>query len=338
MNLRDFWYVAAESRALRRGAVAARVILGEHLVLFRDRAGNAVALEDRCVHRNAPLSIGKLRDGTLVCGYHGWRYDGDGRVIEIPSLVESGPPHSRCAKRFDVREREGYVYVRLEAKPDEEHAPFAMPMFGAPGWSRVRLVNAMANDVTNCAENFVDVPHTAYVHPRTFRAPRRRVLQADIVRENGAVTVTYRDEVHRGAFAWFLNPGGRAVEHVDRFVMPNITSVEYRFGPRRRLFITSQSVPAGAMETLVYTDIAFDYGVWNALARPFVARRARRIIAEDVAVLAAQGEVIARAGRSFSHSPIDQVHIFIEQIRGELENGRDPRRLERQARTVAFTV
>lgn len=337
MNLRDFWYVAAESRALCRGAFLARVILGQHLVLFRDAAGNAVALEDRCAHRNAPLSIGKLQDGTLICGYHGWRYDAEGRVTEIPSLVAPAAVGNRCAKRFAVREQEDYVYVRL-ADGGEAHEPFAMPRWTAPGWRHVRLVHTMRNDVGNCVENFIDVPHTAYVHPRSFRAPRRRTIHADVVRENGSVTVTYRDEVHRGAFAWFLNPGGHATEHVDRFVMPNVTSVEYRFGPRRHLFITSQSVAAREMETIVYTDVTFDFGVWNAVAAPFVRRRAKRIIAEDVAVLAAQGEVIARSGRDFSHVPADVVHVFVEQVLGELGNGRDPRALDREARTISFMV
>ncbi len=336
--MRDFWYIAADSRALRRDLLMKRVILGEHLVLFRDRAGGARAIEDRCAHRNAPLSIGKLEDGTLVCGYHGWRYDAEGRVVEIPSLVDQTAVGNRCARSFAVREHEGYIYVRLADAPEEEHEPFAMPMFGVRGWSHARLVHTMQNSVTNCAENFVDVPHTAYVHPRTFRAARKQTINAEVVRDNGTVTVTYRDEVHRGAFAWFLNPESLAIDHIDRFIMPNVTSVEYRFGAGRRLFITSQSVPAGEMETVVYTAIAFDYGFWNVPAKPFVIARAKRIIAEDVAVLAAQGEVIGRMGEHFSHSPIDLVHIFIEQIRAELENGRDPRLLAREARTVAFVV
>ena len=339
MNLRDFWYVAATSGELRPGRVLGRVILDEHVVLFRDPRGEAVALEDCCLHRNAPLSKGSIEDGKVRCGYHGWLYDGTGRVVEIPSLPETASVGHRCTRPYTTREEQGYVYVRLSLVPEETHEPFALPAHGDARYGHVRLTHTMNNSVTNCAENFVDVPHTAYVHPITFRAPRKQNITADITREDGVVTVRYRNEVHRGAFSWFLNPKGRTIEHVDRFVMPNVTSVEYRFGASKHLFITSQFTPCSAGITTVYTDVAFHYGFWTALARPFVKRRARSIIAEDVEILAAQAEVIARmGGPRFTHSPIDLVHIYIESIREELENGRDPRKLPRESRQVAFVV
>jgi len=337
MNLRDFWYVAAQSSDLHPGALLSRVLLGQHIVLFREAAGAAVALADRCIHRNAPLSLGRVENGLLRCGYHGWTYNGEGRVVEIPSLGDPEKIGNRCATRYDVREQEGYVYVRL-ASSSEQLEPFAMPKHGVAGYRHVRLVHPFRNTVTNCVENFVDVPHTAYVHPITFRAPRRRPIDAQVVRENGSVTVAYENEVHRGAFRWFLSPNGHKVRHTDRFLMPNVTSVEYDFGPSRHLFITSQSVPVNEGETIVYTDVTFNYGIWNAVARPLVARRARRIIGEDVEILRAQREVIEREGEQFTHSPIDVVHLFIESIRHDLESGRDPRRLPRQARSVAFVI
>ena len=343
MNLRDFWYVAATSGELRRGQALGRVLLDEHVVLFRDPQGQAVALEECCLHRNAPLSAGTVEDGQVRCGYHGWLYDGTGRVLEIPSLPAGATVGKRCARPYSVREQQGYIYVRLSAAPEESHEPFALPMHDDERYGHVRLTHTMRNTVTNCAENFVDVPHTAYVHPFTFRAPRKQTITASVTREDGTVTVRYQNEVHRGAFAWFLNPKARVIEHIDRFVMPNVTSVEYRFGTSKHLFITSQSVPAqtaiGAPVTTVYTDVAFHYGMVTTLARPFVRRRARKIIAEDVQILAAQAEVIARmGGPRFSHSPIDLVHIYIESITAELENGRDPRQLPRESRAVAFVV
>ena len=340
MNLRDFWYVAATSAELSRDRLVARAILDEHVVLFRDENGDAVALEDCCLHRNAPLSAGRVERGRLRCGYHGWLYEADGRVAEIPSMVAQRRSAKPCVRTFAVREHEGYIHVRLAQNPEERHEPASLPMYGDRRYARVRLVHAMQNSVTNCAENFVDVPHTAYVHPVTFRAPRRQELTATVTRENGTVTVTYANEVHRGAFSWFLNPKARTIEHVDRFLMPNVTSVEYRFGAKH-LFITSQSVPASTTRplTTVYTDVAFHDGLWTALAKPFVRRRAKQIIREDVGILARQAEVIARmGGPRFHHSPIDLVHIYIESIREELEQGRDPRRLPPESREVAFQV
>src|SRR5262245_49469227 len=56
-------------------------------VPVRDAPGRARALDDRCAHRNAPLSAGRVREGRLQCGYHGWTYGADGALLEVPALA-----------------------------------------------------------------------------------------------------------------------------------------------------------------------------------------------------------------------------------------------------------
>lgn len=338
MKLSDFWYAVAESRELRRGNMLGRSLLGELLVLTRRADGEIAALQNRCLHRNAPLSLGRREGDAIVCPYHGWRYSESGRLTAIPSQPEPSKTGHRCLPTFDVREAQGYVYVRL-TRGGEAHEPFAIPMLGVKGWRHVRLVHRFRNTVTNCVENFVDVPHTAWVHPRTFRAAARQQIEAEVTRSSGEVTVTYRNERHQGAFRRFLNASGGETRHVDRFLMPNVTSVEYDFGPRRRLFITSQSVPSKRDETTVFTDVTFDYGAWSLFARPLVRRRAKQIIREDLAILAAQMEVLENYGTAtFSNTPADAIHLFIESIRRELEGDRDPRLLPAETRKVQIVV
>jgi phenylpropionate dioxygenase-like ring-hydroxylating dioxygenase large terminal subunit len=185
----------------------------------------------------------------------------------------------------------------------------------------------------------VDVPHTAFVHDRLFRVRRGEPVRAQVVRARGTVTVTYRSERRNlGLFARFLNPSGREIAHTDRFVMPNVTCVEYGFGPRRTFVITSQSVPVSAAETLVYTDLTFHYGPWTRLARPVIRWLAQRIIDQDIRILARQASVIERYGRRFTHTPADVIHAFIESIRRELEGGRDPRLLPERSEEIEFWV
>ena len=74
------WYIAAWPEELDAG-LTARTILNEPIVLFRDSHGRAVALEDRCCHRGAPLSHGQIVDGAIQCGYHGMIFDGCGACI-----------------------------------------------------------------------------------------------------------------------------------------------------------------------------------------------------------------------------------------------------------------
>ena len=339
LDLRSFWYVAAESSALRPARVLARTVLGEPLALFRDANGRPAALEDRCCHRAAPLSRGVVEAGRVRCGYHGWLYAGTGEVVEVPSAGYGGAPAGCVARAFPVIERDGYVYVRPGRAGTEEFTPFPIPHLGELGWEHVRLVHRFRAGVTECAENFVNVPHTAWVHPVLFRSRRDERLRVVVTRRAGTVTADYHGErANLGVTASFLNFRRREIGHRDSFHMPNVTCVEYAFGPRRRFVITSQSVPVAADDTFVYTDLTYDYGVWTRLLHWPVRWLARRIIAQDRAVLGAQTEVLRRGGADFTHTSADLVYTWISAIRRDLERGRDPRRVPAETREVELWI
>jgi phenylpropionate dioxygenase-like ring-hydroxylating dioxygenase large terminal subunit len=312
--------------------------MGEHLVLWRGEEGEPRAGSDRCLHRAGMLSKGTIENGCLVCPYHGWTYGADGELLRVPSMGGALPAGTRALQTTSAAEEDGYVYVRLEGG-SEDFAPFAMPHWGEKGWRHVRLTNRFKNDVTNCVENFVDIPHTSFVHRGLFRSPGTQKLKANVERRGGSVIATYRGETNNlGLFTRFLNPSGREIKHVDAFHMPNVTNVEYEFGPRRRFSITSQSVPAEGGQTIVHTSLAFDYGLWNVVASPFVRWAGQKVIDQDLEVLADQSEVISRTPGAFSHSPADVIHVFIESVRRELESSRDPRRLPDMSQEIEFWV
>ncbi|PSB03236.1 aromatic ring-hydroxylating dioxygenase subunit alpha [Merismopedia glauca] len=339
MKFEDFWYIVAESKHLKSSTVLSRIVLGEWLAIFRGEDGKPVALRDRCMHRNSRLSGGKVSQGRLQCPYHGWVYDGNGRIVAVPTEGDNfSHLPSRCAKSYDTLEQDGYIYVRL-ASPTEDFPPFAMPYYQQAGWETVRVINRFHNNVTNCAENFIDIPHTAFVHPGVFRQSRQQQLEMKVERCDGSVLVEYRNEnTNLGWYSHFLNPQGQEIRHTDSFHMPNITSVEYDFGSDRRFFITSQSIPETEDSTLVYTDVTFNYGIWNKLASPFVRWTAQHIISQDVDILATQNQVIEKYGTQFANTPADTIHIFVESIRDRISQGEDPRKLPNLVRQVKFWV
>ena len=77
--LRNFWYATLPIEALKDGPKPFR-LLGEAIALFLDGDGKPAALRDRCCHRTAKLSKGWVKEGHIVCGYHGWEYDREGRL------------------------------------------------------------------------------------------------------------------------------------------------------------------------------------------------------------------------------------------------------------------
>lgn len=340
MQFADFWYIVALSDQLQPNTVLARSLLGEWLAIFRGEDGQPVALRDRCLHRSSRLSAGKICNGALQCPYHGWIYDRNGNVIAVPSEGDSFKPSpQRQAKHYATREQDGYVYVRLAETPSIDFEPFSMPHYQARGWETVRVINRFANNVTNCAENFIDIPHTAFVHPGVFRTSHQQKLEMTVERCNGAVLVEYHNETSNlGWYTRFLNSQGFEIQHSDRFYMPNITCVEYKMGKNRHLFITSQSIPETDNSTLVYTDVTYNYGIWNKLTRPFVRWTAQHIIQQDIDILKIQGEAIAKYGTQFSHTPADTIHVFVESIRAAISRGEDPRLLPNQSVKVTFWV
>lgn len=340
VGVRDFWYVVAESRELRPGRVLARQVLGEHLAVFRGPDGRPAALQDRCKHRAAPLSKGTVANGMLTCPYHGWTYSDGGTVEAVPS---EGEPFrraaARCVPSYVTREQDGFVYVRLNDTPALEVEPFRMRRYGEKGWRTVRVQNLFENSVTNCIENFIDIPHTVYVHPGIFRKERRQAIEVHITRQNGSVRAEYRNEdTNLGWFSRFLNPGGQAITHSDEFFMPNVSCVEYGMGPNRHLIITSQATPLEDGRTLVYTDVTYNYGLWTHLAAPAIRWYSQAIIDQDVVALKRQHEVIRRYGDTFANTPADTIHVYVESIQREIAEGRDPRLLQPRSATVTMYV
>ncbi len=337
MQFDNFWYVVAQSRQLTPQKILSRQILGEWLAVFRGKDGQPVALQDRCLHRNSRLSFGNLQQGHLKCPYHGWVYDEKGQVVEIPAEGNNFKPRTCLkAKYYQTCEQDGFVYVCL-AEP--KFPPFSMPYYNQSGWHSVRVIHRFENTVTNCVENFIDIPHTVSVHPGIFRQASQQKIEMIVKRDKGTVVADYYNETSNiGWWSRFLNPEGHKIYHSDRFFMPNITSVEYKFSPHRHLFITSQSIPETETSTLVYTDVTFNYGIWSYLAMPFVWWTTKRIIAQDIKILKIQQEVIAKYGETFTHSPVDTIHIFVESIRNAIAMNKDPRELTSKTVEITFWV
>ncbi len=348
MTFDDFWYVIAHSNQLKSQQVLSRTVLGEWLAIFRDQDGQPVALRDRCMHRNSRLSCGQVSNGQIRCPYHGWVYDNAGQVVAVPaagSQTNHLPTHA--AKGYATREQEGYIYVNLSREGAQHDSgdsalfpePFQMPHYRELGWQTVRVINRFHNTVSNCAENFIDIPHTAFVHPGVFRTSRQQQLEMTVERRNGSVFVEYFNETtNLGWYSHFLNRHKRLIRHTDSFHMPNVTSVHYDMGPQRQLMITSQSVPETETSTRVYTDVTYNYGIWNRLARPLIWWTTQHIIRQDVEILGRQQEVIKKYGQQFSNTPADTIHVFVESIRSCLANGSDPREMPDKSVIVTFWV
>jgi phenylpropionate dioxygenase-like ring-hydroxylating dioxygenase large terminal subunit len=164
--LRDAWYYATPGRSLRRGGVLARTMLGEPVLVGRDRAGAVFALRDICPHRGMPLSEGRFDGSEIECCYHGWRFGADGRCTAIPSLVRGQEfDLGRIAvPRYPAREVQGNVWVYFGEHPDT--APEIPLLDGFAATAEPRLIETMrfAAAVDHAVVGLMDPAHGPFVH------------------------------------------------------------------------------------------------------------------------------------------------------------------------------
>ena len=328
MSLREFWYIAAESRSLKQRPLAS-VILGQSVVLFRDNEGRAGALEDRCAHRNAPLSAGRVSNGCIECPYHGWRYDGQGSCMHIPSLGEGAKLPRHTVRSFPAQEQDGYVWVYM-GEDVPKTAPFKFPHVGERRWSTFRMRTRFQTDVEACLENFLDCPHTAYVHKGWFRNHDTSQLKAYVRTRDGVAEAEFENEpVSPSVITRLFYPRGRKPRHTDRFIMPSVSRVDYEFGPDRHFIISSACTSVSDWETQVYTVITFCFGHIAPAVRLVFEPMARRILRQDVDILTLHGQQMRKlGGPRYSHVETDLLGIEIQRMRRRCEHGEPPQQQE----------
>jgi phenylpropionate dioxygenase-like ring-hydroxylating dioxygenase large terminal subunit len=163
--LQRFWYPVVPISALTDGPKPFQ-LLGQSIVLWLDAQGNPAAVEDRCCHRSAKLSIGTVAEGNIRCPYHGWAFDAEGACVQVPQSQDCAISPRYRVKAYRCVERYGYAWVCL-----------GEPLTDLPDISEVadpdyRLIHEFY-EPWKCAglrvmENEFDLAHPTFVHADTF--------------------------------------------------------------------------------------------------------------------------------------------------------------------------
>jgi phenylpropionate dioxygenase-like ring-hydroxylating dioxygenase large terminal subunit len=312
-----YWQIAAKARQLARKPL--KVFLDDrHLVLFRTSSGKIGALEDRCAHRNAPLSEGRICGERLQCPYHGWQYDTEGKLVEVPALQELGNASALRVPHYRAVESQGFIWVALESHADAPPPQF--PHYGEHGWTSFVMQTRFRGSIEACLENFLDCPHATFVHRYWFRAPTARPVRA-VVRtlEDGAVAEFFDEPRKQSLVWWLLAPRGGTMRHTDRFIQPAMSRVDYEFPSGLHYIISSSCTRRTATETEVFTVMSFRWGWLGPLIRLYFEPLSRWIIRQDVAMLAAQHSNIERfGGARFASTRADLLGRYISEWRAAL--------------------
>lgn len=145
--LRNCWYVAGWASEVGERPLV-RTICNEPLLFFRDAEGAVRALSDRCPHRKAPLSTGSIESGEITCGYHGIRFNAEGRCLHVPGGLSFGS--NFAVRAYPVEQMHGFIFIWMGDPAKADTA--LIPDFSEnekPGWGLCAIL-CRSPAITNC--------------------------------------------------------------------------------------------------------------------------------------------------------------------------------------------
>lgn len=287
-------------------------LAGERLVAFRQPRGEVAVLLDRCPHRGAALSLGRVTDrGCIECPFHGWQFDAQGRNCHVPLNPDANTARlSAVALAARVIGDMVWVYTGRSAPSLPE--PVVPEGLRAPGLARTYLQRTWNCHWTRAMENMLDSPHLPFVH--------RRSIGKSLARN---MTPQSRMQVSWESTAW----GGRTSAVLDgrdsgaflEFYRPNVMALHLPL-PRRHLRIHALVIPAEAGRSRLIICQSRDF-LRSRLLHPVFSWVNSRIADEDRAVVESMGGDEVPAIRSQASVATDRATLqfrkyYFEVLRG----------------------
>lgn len=305
------WLPVALSRSVGARPLA-RTLMDRPLVLFRDAGGRCAVLVDRCPHRNAALSDGRICGGEIECPYHGWRFDAEGRCTRTPG---SEAPARHGAEALPVVEAAGLVWTTLAAAPK----PFAPPVapigdssldsfWWAVRPSRARLLDAL--------ENLLDPAHPHFLHAGIVRsAGARRPVEVTVRTRPDHAEAIYVENARASALMPRLLEGRRATS-VGRVFAPSTGQIAFEGPQGLRLAITVIFTPETPERVRPFAHFATPRGRTPAFVKEALLRAFHLpVLAQDQRALARQTDTIARfGGPRYAAGPLDFLATAIQAL------------------------
>jgi phenylpropionate dioxygenase-like ring-hydroxylating dioxygenase large terminal subunit len=173
--------------------------MGEELVLWRGPEGKIIVMRDRCPHRSAKLSLGKIVNGNIQCRYHGFQYDREGDVQLIPANGRNGPkPAIFKCHNYIAQEAQGFIWL-WNGSQQETYPPIPWfdnldARFTYGSWQRRWEVSYI-----RAIESLLDISHIPFVHPNTIGHHHETLVNGPYTTlENNKITVWYSNQPDAG--------------------------------------------------------------------------------------------------------------------------------------------
>ena len=265
-------------------------LLGQQVLLLRDKAGTVTAIRDFCPHRGMPLRFGSFDGCEVECCYHGWRFDTAGTCTAIPSLVEEKSDISKIkTSNYPCVEKDGliWVYMRDASRISEPDGP--PPDMPAPVGKGLVPVQSVLFPcmIDHAVIGLMDPAHGPFVHRswwwRTKKSMHEKAKKFAPF-AHGFKMVSHRPSSNSRAYK--ILGGDRSTEIA--FQLPGLRTEHISIGPRYIVLLTALT-PVDAQNTMLHQFLYTNIPLLNLL-RPLLLPFGKAFIGQDLKVVKMQQE------------------------------------------------
>ncbi len=312
------WYAVLETGEVKAGKPVAYKRLNMDLVFWRDGAGQIVAMEDRCPHRQAKLSLGKVVDGNIQCAFHGFQFDACGDCKLIPANGKNGPrPKLLQPKVYPTTEQHGFIWLWY-GQAQTEYPP--VPFFDElQGMEYGTLRQEWAVHYSRAIENQLDVAHLPFVHYDTIGRGGRTLVNGPYTELKDNALYVWTDlQADQGQAA----PRPAELTKPEKpwmlcFKFPNVWVLNIS----EKLRMMTAFVPVDEEHTMMYVRFYHDF-VKNPLLRRTIAKVGAlsniRIVRQDKRIVESQSSRPGGLDCGDKYIPADRPIVLYYQHREAL--------------------
>jgi len=187
------WYIILESKDLGN-KILGLTRLNEKMILWRDSNGNVCCIADKCCHRGASLSSGKIIEGSIECPFHGFRFNEKGDVICIPANGKNSPvPENMKVYSYKTFEDHGFIWIWWGEKDKATVKPFFFSELSSMSYSSFQ--DHWNVHYSRAIENQLDVVHLPFVHKTTIGRGNKTLVNGPVVTREAELLTFYVNNI-----------------------------------------------------------------------------------------------------------------------------------------------
>jgi nitrite reductase/ring-hydroxylating ferredoxin subunit len=325
-GLQNYWFVIGHSSEFKKRKYQKRKLSGVPILIWRDEAKKLHAMLDVCAHKKSPLLVCDYKQNVVQCPYHGWKFDKEGKLLEIPSSPHLKEKIKCQIDTFPVVEQDGLVWIFPQQGVEPQQLPMALNDCKGKAWGTYFTTYDFETNEELLIENFMDSSHTPTIHNKIIRDDQKKTKHTiTLTTAQDRVEASYAETQEKIAFGLqYILGKNLKVTHTDTFLPPNLVKVDYVMNGilRFNAFIACTEIDEGKTRAIIRLSLKF--GLLNPMILSIIPFLVKKVLKQDFLITQLQFQNMNTFSNSKMHH-IDYDGIFnkVNQLRQNIREGKN---------------